>query len=112
MKSFVSALVVLALLLTGFGFYHWHLTRQVDRLCFLAESGDIPALTEAFLESKPFFGVFLNHQEVGTLEDAIARLQVFYRSENETDRLCEQALFVSRLRALYENEGLGLSNVL
>ncbi len=112
MKSFIAALVVLVLLLTGFAVYNDVLTQTVDTLCTLAETGDIPRLAQAFSDAKPLFGVFLNHQEVATLEDSVARLLVLYRSEERTSRLCEQSLFVSRLRALYENEGLGLVNIL
>ena len=112
MKSFILALLVLALLLSGFTLYHARLTDLVDRLCAFAYVGDIPALTQAFAEAKPFFGVFLNHEEVGTLEDAVARLKVLQYQGPESDRLCEQELFVSRLRALYENERLGITNIL
>ena len=111
MKSFISALVIFALLLTGFAVYNLVLTRTVETLCAFADSGDIPALSKAFSESKPLFGIFLNHQEVAALEDSVARLLVLYRSEAEIDRLCEQQLFISRLRALHENEGLEIINI-
>lgn len=112
MKSFVSAVLVLALLIVGFGIYHVRLTEAVEELCLLAETGKIPELAERFAAFKPFFGAFLNHQEVGALEDAVARLRVLDSSEQETDRLAEQSLFISRLRALYENERLGWTNIL
>lgn len=112
MKSFVLAVVLLAVLIGGFCVYHAVLTDIVDELCYYAETGQIPELAETFAKTKPFFGVFLNHTEVGTLEDAVARLQVLYYSEHETDRKAEQSLFVSRLRALYENERLGIVNIL
>ena len=112
MKSFISALVILSLLLVGFAVYDRILTEKVDILCAFAEAGDIPNLARAFDDSKSLFGIFLNHQEVATLEDSVARLLVLHRSENHVDHLCEQRLFISRLRALYENEGLAFINIL
>ena len=112
MKSFLLACLVLVLLIGGFCIYHVALTDIVEELCALAELGQIPELSQAFLEAKPFFGIFLNHTEVGMLEDSIARLQVLYHSDHQTDCKAEQNLFVSRLRALYENERLGSVNIL
>lgn len=112
MKSFVSAVLVLVLLIVGFACYHAYLSNVVEELCMLAERGRIPELAETFAKVKPFFGVFLNHQEVGALEDTVARLRVFYDTDQETARLAEQSLFVSRLQGLYENERLSIGNIL
>ena len=111
MKSFIIALLILALLIVGFWVYHDRLEEIVTSLCAYAEAGDIPELDEAFSRAKPMFDVFLNHQEVATLEDSLSRLRVLYREGSKSDLLCEQSLFISRLRGLYENEDIHLSNL-
>lgn len=111
MKSFVGALAVLAVLVVGFFAYQMMLTDIVEQLCTLAETEKIPELSEAFAKAHPFFGVFLNHEEVGGLEDSLTQLQLLQDVPQEMDFKIAKHLFIGQLKTLYENERLKIVNV-
>lgn len=112
MRSFCLALAVLFLIIGGFLVYHHYLDLWVNQLCDLADAGEVTSLYEVFAQAKPFFSIFLNHNEVGLLEETLARMRVLYDRGEDTDLWVEQELFITRLRGYYENERLCLINLL
>ena len=126
MKSFISAMLLFALMVTGAGLYTKHLEKtlydfqlQVKTLEASIHKDDWQQSKKQFAnlehewdEKQTWMKVFIDHRDIEEIETVICEIRGYLAYENAEDALVKTAVLSALFIHLPESESITLNNIL
>lgn len=117
MRSFITASIILLLMIGLIICNSVCVTRKIDRLselCDLLESGEdvLDALIDDWRDCRDFLALSINHSEIDRAEDALCELSSYHESGSGSDYAAKLRDFRSALKHIADAQKLSLDNIL
>ncbi len=117
MRSFITASIILLLMIGLIICNSVCVTRKIDRLselCDLLENGEdvLDELLSEWHKCRDFLALSINHSEIDRAEDALCELSSYLESGSGPDYAAKLRDFRSALKHIADAQKLSLDNIL